>query len=58
MNKNFNDFVSKLTVEEYEAIRDEILQNREPDSLTYAIPEISFKIALKLLEKYHCWLND
>lgn len=56
--KSFNEFVSKITNEEYETIRDDILQNREPGSLTNAIPEISFKIALKLLEKYHSWLND
>lgn len=56
--KDFNTFVSQITPDEYESMRDDILQNREPSSVTYAIPEISFKMALKLLEKYHNWLNE
>ena len=56
--KDFKEFVEQITPEDYEAMRDDILNNRTPCSTTHAIPEISFKMALKLLEKYHAWLND
>ncbi|WP_156320693.1 MULTISPECIES: hypothetical protein [Clostridia] len=56
--KDFNDFISQITQDDYKAMCDDIINNREPCSVTYAIPEISFKMSLKLLEKYHAWLNE
>ena len=56
--KDFQEFISTLTPETYENIKKEIFEDREPASLTDSIPEISFKMSLKLLEMYHDWLND
>ncbi|MDU7031998.1 hypothetical protein [uncultured Robinsoniella sp.] len=56
--KDFKDFVQSITSEEYESMKDDIIKNRVPCSATEAIPEMSFKMCMKLLEKYHLWLND
>lgn len=56
--KCFQDFLAQMTPEAYESIKLEVLSNRTPTSLTDSIPDISFRIALKLLERYHEWLQD
>ncbi len=56
--KPFDEFVSQLSDDEYEAIRKKVMENRQPCSATDAIPEISFKMALELLRKYHEWLEQ
>ena len=56
--KKYQDFLSQITPEVYEFIKQDVLSNRTPASLTDSIPEISFQITLKLLEHYHEWLQD
>lgn len=56
--KSYQDFISTLSDEKCESITREILENREPAPITEAVPEISFKISLKLLELYHEWLHN
>ena len=56
--KSFEEFTSQLSQEKYETIRNKIMENHQPCSMTDAIPEISFKIALELLSEYHNWLNQ
>lgn len=56
--KSFDDFLKTLTSDDIQAIKNDVLANREPQSTTFAIVDLSFAISLKLLEKYHLWLND
>ena len=56
--KNFDDFLKTLSDNEIQSIKNDVLSNREPKSATISIADISFSIALKLLEKYHIWLNQ
>lgn len=56
--KNFEEFISLITPEEYESMRADIMENRTPCSSSYALPEISFIMSMKLLEKYHDWLQN
>jgi len=56
--KDFNNFLQTLSSKEIQSIKDEVLSNREAKSATLAIADISFEISLKLLEKYHLWLQE
>ena len=56
--KSFDEFTSQISHDDYEAIRKKIMENRQPCSVTDAIPEISFKMTLELLRKYHEWLEQ
>lgn len=56
--KNFDDFLKSLPADEIQNIKDDILLNREVKPANIATADISFLIALKLLEKYHNWLHQ
>ena len=56
--KDFSDFVTSLPTEKYNALKEEILSSREPSSITDAVPDITFKMTMKLLELYHEWLHN
>ncbi len=56
--KDFQDFLSTLSETDYQDMKNEIMLNRTPCSASDAIPEISYKMSLKLLEKYHNWLHN
>ena len=54
---DFSKFRETITPEEYAKILDKVYFRHEPKSLSQSLPEISFLIALELLERYHNWLN-
>lgn len=56
--KSFENFISSLKPEDIEQIKADVLKNHTPESATNAIVNMSFEISLKLLEKYHNWLNN
>lgn len=56
--KSFDNFISSLKPDEIEQIKADVLKNHVPESATNAIVNLSFEISLKLLERYHQWLND
>lgn len=58
MEKTFDDFLNTLTPEKIKSIENEILTNREPKQANLATVDISFSVALKLLNLYHDWLNQ
>lgn len=56
--KTFNDFLATLTSSDISKIKEDVLAKHESESTTDAIVNLSFEISLKLLEKYHNWLNQ
>lgn len=56
--KDFDSFLSSISTEDYNNIKSDVLSSREPVSLTDAIPEISYQIALRVLKLYHEWSQD
>lgn len=56
--KSFEQFLSSLPQEEISKIKADVLATHTPEPATDAIVNLSFEISLKLLEKYHNWLND
>ena len=56
--KTFNDFLATLTASDISKIKEDVLAKHEPEPATDAIVNLSFEISLKLLEKYHNWLNQ
>lgn len=56
--KTFNDFLATLTPSDISKIKEDVLAKHEPEPATDAIVNLSFEISLKLIEKYHNWLNQ
>lgn len=56
--KSFEQFLDSLSQEEISRIKADVLASHTPEPATDTIVNLSFEISLKLLEKYHDWLNN
>lgn len=58
MNKNFNEFLQTISQEEINSIQNDLLNNIEDDNVVTIERTLNLSLTLKLLEKYHNWLNN
>lgn len=58
MNKNFNEFLQTISQEEINSIQNDLLNNIEDDNVFTIERTLNLSLTLKLLEKYHNWLNN
>lgn len=58
MNKDFNEFLQTISQEEINSIQNDILNKIEDDNVFTAERTLNLSLTLKLLEKYHNWLNN
>lgn len=58
MKKDFNGFLQTISQEEINSIQNDLLNNIEDDNVFTAERTLNLSLTLKLLEKYHNWLNN
>jgi len=58
MKKDFNEFLQTISQEEINSIQNDLLNNIKDDNLFTVERTINLSLTLKLLEKYHNWLNN